>query len=753
MKKILFIFFLIIQTIGAYNPVDYNNLLDGGKDLVGADLSNMRVEDFNLDSVNFSNADLSGSYFEKCSLINADFNNSNLSNSKLIDCDFTAKNISGISNAKNLVLLRVIIDTTNTNILIDKGAFIPNKSIICNSDLHALEDGPQEEAKIKHVPRMIETANNLKNNVKAVVYAGDLCQWGDQSDWDRFLSVFYIPLVMHTRKPVLLTIGNHDRWQKQYTLADKLNVWSRTALGLGSVAIEEIKDMYDGNIYYKKYVSPGMDIISLGECPTMTNRYNDGAISWYKNLSHKYPEIIFYHYTPLYMQDWWTTGDSPRPTSQSRGEEALESFNDSLMPYKDRISLMVTGHYHSTFLKYWKGIPVVNVAGRDRFALCHFYTNSDLKINKCVAVEMIHYDSSIESVFHYPCLDDQKTREERTLVLNHIYRSCLDRDPDTDGLKFYLDNWYLSGKEEGIEDRIKNSEEGISLTIEKLYVKYLGRNPDPVGITLYSTNWDNYGQEEGVALHIQNSLEGRPICLRNLYLELLKREPDTKGFSFYLAYWDKFGGKLGVEARIMDSSEFKTLIIMDLYLKYLEREPSEEEVKYYLANWMGETDLENNLKKLNEVRVIIIKKLYLECLNRVVDEAELSYYLDLWDNISSLPLYNVSVDMMIEQELKNSIEGRPISLNSIYLTYLKRSPDSYEIAVYLDRWVEFGSYSGLDKMISNLIEAKKIKVNDLFEEYLGRDSTISEQDYYLEVWDYIGGGQGVEEELQTYYSK
>lgn len=747
MKKILFIFLLIAQYLGAYDSADYDKLISGGKYFVGADLSNVNVKDFNLDSVNFSNANLSGSYFEKCSLNNADFNNSNLNNSKLIDCDFTAKNISKISNAENLILLRVTIDDTNTNILIGKGAFIPNKSIICNSDLHTLEDGPQEEAKIKQFPRMIEAAYNSKNNVVAIVYAGDLCQWGDTSNWGRFLGSFYAPFTM-IGKPVLATAGNHDRWQREDTLAEKLNVWSRTLAGLGSVAVEGIKDLYGGSIYYKKYVSSGMDIISLGECPTMTNRYNKGAISWYKNLSHKYPEIIFYHYSPFYMKDWWTTGDSPRPTDLSRGEAALESFNDSLTPYKDRISLMITGHAHSTFFRYWKGIPVVNVGGRDRFALCHFYTNRDLKINKCVAIEFIHYDSSEKSVFHYPCLGDEETTDERALILTHIYRTCLDRDPDPDGLQFYLDNWYLSGEQEGIEDRIKNSEEGILLTIRKLYIEYLEREPDTAELNNYFENWDSFGREKGSGLRIQNSMEGRPICLRRIYLEFLNREPDDSGFNYYLTYWDVFGGKLGVEVRFIKSSEFKTRIITDLYLTYLEREPNSEELKFLLEK----SDIEDEFKKLDEVRVIIIKNLYLECLNREVNEVELKNYLYIWNQFSVFPYNNIDVVLMIEQKLKNSIEGRSIALINMYLTYLKIEPHISALTYYVDNWVRLGSYSGVEKIILNLVEVKKIMIKDLFQEYLDRDATRDEQDYYLEIWDNIAGEQGIEEELKTYYS-
>ncbi len=746
MKKILFIFFLIVQNIGAYNTVDYNNLISGGKDLVGADLTDASIEELNLESVNFSNADLSGSFFKNCSLNNADFNNSNLSNSKLIDCNFAAKNISEISNAENLILLRVIIDDTNTNVLRDKGAFIPNKSIICNSDLHAFENDVQEEDKIKQIPRMIEAANNSKNNVKAIVIAGDLCQMGDQKDWDKFTNVFYDPL-KNTGKPVLLTVGNHDRWQREDTLAEKLNVWSRTAVGLGSVAVEKIKDLYDGNIYYKKYVSDGMDIISLGECPTMTNKYNDGTISWYKNLSHKYPEIIFYHYCPIHPKDWWTTGDNPRPTNLSRGEEALESFNDSLIPYKDRISLMITGHYHSTFFKYWKGIPVVNVAGRDRFALCHFYTNKDLKINKCVAIEMIHYDSSKESVFNYPCLEDQEVREVRTAILTHIYRTCFHRNPDSNGLLYYLDNWYKHREENGIKADIENSPEGRPISLRNIYLTYLEREPDSGGFNNYLENWELFGYYDGIVSRIKNSTEYKSLIIRKLYIKWLEREADAGGLNNYVSIWDSIGGEVEIKNRLRNSEEGRPISLRNMYLTYLEREPDVTGLNHYLENWeeLGYYDgIVPRIKNSTEYKSLTVRKLYLECLERDVNRFESDYYVAIWDSIGG--------EVEIENRLRNLPEGRPVSLRNLYLTYLEREPDVSGFNHYLEYWDELGSFSGIEARISNSVESKKIQIKNRFQEYLDRDATINERDYYLEVWDYIGGEQGVEKELQTYYS-
>ncbi|MBD3273169.1 hypothetical protein GF385_02345 [Candidatus Dependentiae bacterium] len=746
MKKLLLIF-LLISSLRGYNQDDYNKLVNEDKDLIGADLTNINIKNKNLDDVNFYNANLSGSCLEKCSLNNANLDSTNLKDVKLIDCEFQANNLSQIYDANKLILIRTTLFDGDDSILRNLGAFIPNKGVVCNSDLHVYGNDTQESEKQKHLSRMVEITNDYKNNIKAIVIPGDMCDWGDQKDWDKFVDVFYNPL-KNTGKEVLITIGNHDRWQREGTLEEQLNVWGRALLGLGSVAVEEVKDLYNDKIYYKKYVDEGMDIISLGECPTMTNEYNDGAISWYQNLSHLYPEILFFHYDPTrnWSIGWWTTGEEPRPTNEDRGRNALNYFHDSIKHYKDDIVIMITGHFHDTFFETWNNIPVVNVGGKERFAVCHFYVDKDQKINNCIAVELVHYDSQIPSVFYYPHLINLGLRELRIDLLKHIYRTCLQREPDQGGLENYLDNWYKKDEFSGIEYEIKNSVEGRPISLRNLYLKYLNREPDQDDYDHYLGLWDEKGLNV-IEQEIKNSAEARTIIIRELYLKCLEREADDGGINTYLNNWDLLGGESGIEYDLKNSIEGRPITLRNLYQKYLEREPSQDDYDHYLGLWDsigGSLAIEDEIKNSTEGKTVAINNLYLKCLEREADNDGFNHYMNIWDSIGGAS--------GIEYDLKNSLEGRPITLRNLYQKYLERDPDQDGLDHYLNNWDSLGGSQAIEEIIKNSEEARTININNVFETYLSRQATEDEKNYYLKVWDYINGSHGVQEEVLAFYS-
>ncbi|MBD3273170.1 hypothetical protein GF385_02350 [Candidatus Dependentiae bacterium] len=633
--------------------------------------------DCNLDYVDFTNSKTKKLHFRDCILNNCKFNNLilegkrgdrsclGIENSKLDSCYFTDSSFENkydLYGANKTIILRVDgLSKRFRRYFKEKGAYIPEYSVICNSDLHEDARKVHRQDKRNLIPKILDVAANKKNKVVAAIYPGDFCHMGDKPDWNLFIKKYYKPLKKYVKKQ-FFCVGNHDRWQREATTKEWLNMVFRTALG-GSYAVDKIKKHYkkiSGNkkwkkAYYKYHMNL-TDFVCLGECPTMPNKE---PVKWFVNkiAKDKWPKILFYHYTPLtnWSIGWWTVFESPRPTNFKFGKKAVNYFYNRIKHYKDKIALQVTGHDHSNQYALWRDIPTICVGG-DRFALAHIDPQYPVKINKkwtykpvVVAIEFIHPTDKTQ--IYYPCLYKIIHDHEKNDFVYRTFIKLFGKSPKYQEVKYYVEKWDEFGGSWEVEQKIKESDKFVKKQINKIYKKYLGRNADSSGLNHYLNIWKRKGKDK-IENEIKNSKEARPKLLKKWYREYLNREPDSSGLKYHLNNWEKLGGTDKIENIIKNSEEARPKLLEKWFKKYLGRKPDSSGKKYYLNNWEklgGADNIENNIKNSQEARSKFLEKWYKKYLGRKPDALGKKYYLENWDNLGS---------DKIEDSLKHSPESK-----------------------------------------------------------------------------------------------
>ena len=568
------------------------------------DMDNVRFHKCDMDNVVFDGStvkklDIVNCNLKKCSFKDIKLEISRrgntsfyLENNKLDGCSFTDstfKNKYDIYNMpKNIMLRTDGLSSKYIRMLKEKGAHIPGYSIICNADLHEVLGKDERPCKRKQVKGMIRAAKNKKNNVSAVIYAGDLGRWGHKDNWDSFEKHYFNKLKKHVKKQFLCS-GNHDRWASDASIGDLIRIASSYVKGSKSYMIKRIKKTNDEDEdYYKKFMN-GTDFVSLSECPTMPN---NKPINWFikKIAKLKSPKILFYHYTPLsnWSIDWWTQKKEPRPTNRKRGKKAVNSFYKKIKKYKDKIILQVTGHDHKNIYKIWRGIPTICVGG-NRFALAHIDTKHPKKINgkwkfipEVVAIEFIHPTKKIK--MYRPCLNRFDSENEKKEFILNTFEKIFKRRPKYSEIKYYVGNWKRIGGAWEIKQKLKKTTEFIKLKINGFYNKYLNRNADSSGLKHYVGVWKKKGKNE-VRKHIKNSKEARRKLLIKWYKEYLHRDPDNFGRRHYLDNWKEIGGADKIEKIIKNSKEARLKLLKKWYKEYLGREPDKSGLRHYFDNW------------------------------------------------------------------------------------------------------------------------------------------------------------------------
>jgi len=145
-------------------------------------------------------------------------------------------------------------------------------------------------------------------------------------------------------KDVLMCVGNHDSLTQWWT-------GHNPAYGY-------VKDRFGGLVYEREIFGNGpvgndedgdsIMVYSLSEWPKKK------TVDWLaaKLVRHFKPFVLFFHYNlegPF--SDWW------------KPEEKEYLYEVGIRPHKDRLAFIAEGHHHSSYVKEWKGITVVNGGG------------------------------------------------------------------------------------------------------------------------------------------------------------------------------------------------------------------------------------------------------------------------------------------------------------------------------------------------------------------------------------------------------
>lgn len=189
------------------------------------------------------------------------------------------------------------------------------------SDVHIYSDNDQNLKKFKTT---LEQLNKVAPKHDAFVVVGDLTEYGDPAQYDRFMSAF------HSRKQSqaesLMAIGNHDYW-------NGLSAADAQKLFLHKTGME--------SIYYHKVIK-GFHFIILGTEDGLTEgRFSVNQIKWLgeqlkaANADDPKKPIFVFHHQPIkgtvYGSEWGFN-------------ENRDLFYDTLKPYPQVISF--SGHTH-----------------------------------------------------------------------------------------------------------------------------------------------------------------------------------------------------------------------------------------------------------------------------------------------------------------------------------------------------------------------------------------------------------------------
>lgn len=239
----------------------------------------------------------------------------------------------------NFLLLIININGSYTN--------MNQWSIIISSDLHF--GNPEIRARKDYqLNKILELKE--QENIQIVISAGDLTDdgtdgskfWGLRSKQNDQLS----PLKKEWVEPLqnndiipLMTIGNHDSYTGHPYFYKPV--------------FKYVKELHDATHYpwvwmnysgYYTFEHNGILFISCGKYP----KY----LKWIKNnLTKDKPMILFYHYNTVEepFSDWWS-------------DEDKDNFYELIKDY-DNILCIINGHFHSSYIKEWRGFKILNGAG------------------------------------------------------------------------------------------------------------------------------------------------------------------------------------------------------------------------------------------------------------------------------------------------------------------------------------------------------------------------------------------------------
>jgi len=163
---------------------------------------------------------------------------------------------------------------------------------------------------------------------------------------------------------------------------------------------------------------------------------------------------------------------------------------------------------------------------------------------------------------------------ERTV--RAAYRDYLGREPDSQGLRFYVGRLLDAGWSEAqLREELRSSPEfqqrDLDAIIRRAYREVLGREPDPSGLASYKRGLGRGMTEpelraelarsrEGVGLQARESARLARELVTRVYRDLLKRDPDPSGLDTYTrAILEKGWDERRLRDTIRKSDEFRRL--------------------------------------------------------------------------------------------------------------------------------------------------------------------------------------------------
>ncbi|MDE2058521.1 MAG: DUF4214 domain-containing protein [candidate division NC10 bacterium] len=176
--------------------------------------------------------------------------------------------------------------------------------------------------------------------------------------------------------------------------------------------------------------------------------------------------------------------------------------------------------------------------------------------------------------------DSEEFRTVRPLTLTGLvtvlYRTFLERDPDSSGLVFWADQFRQERLSLALEGFILSAEfqsllpdrtdrAAVTAVVTRFYTEILGRAPEPAGLAFWVDHIVATGDLEGAAVAFSASpeFEARALTFRDyvtvLYRTFLGRNPDPGGLDFWEGFLRTHLLEI-INAGFIPSTEFQGLI-------------------------------------------------------------------------------------------------------------------------------------------------------------------------------------------------
>jgi hypothetical protein len=158
-----------------------------------------------------------------------------------------------------------------------------------------------------------------------------------------------------------------------------------------------------------------------------------------------------------------------------------------------------------------------------------------------------------------------------------LYRTLLGRDPEPDGLAFWVGLLDAGASRLQVAQGVYESVEHRGRQVDQLYGTYLHRAPDPAGRAAWIQAFLNGADETAVAVGILTSDEYRQShpdtapFLNALYGDILGRTPDLVGLAAWPPLAEAPDGPAAVARGILTSVEADLRLLDAYYAAYLQR--------------------------------------------------------------------------------------------------------------------------------------------------------------------------------------
>lgn len=288
---------------------------------------------------------------------------------------------------------------------------------------------------------------------------------------------------------------------------------------------------------------------------------------------------------------------------------------------------------------------------------------------------------------YQPCLESLEVRlapagdilSNPVNVVTGLYKQILQRNPDPQGLKFWVNAIENGASVNAVAQGFWNSPEFRSIEVDNYYAHYLNRAPDPQGLAYWENQLLSGVPEEQVMVGFVSSPEfftdadsANAVFVQDLYLDLLGRQPAATEQAAWVVQINNGMSRADVADSLVDSMEFRVVEVGQIYDWVLARSADPGGLQYWSTlpsggSWLRSASLgilssSENLDRLLVLTGITLPNPTLEALYKSMMASSYPNFVATLDANLGNPAFR---QMMLSGEVDGSPgdEAAPVVLN------------------------------------------------------------------------------------------